>query len=450
MLRTKKAFAVLSSTVLLAGVLAGCGGNNSTSNTNAGNTGNTANGDTEASPATAEKVTLKILIDNQTSLDGYQAVADEIEKRFNIATEFDLRPGGSEGDNLVKTRLATGDMDDMSFYNSGSLFKALDPAKYYVDLSDEPFLSNVMDVFKEAVSVDGKVYAAPGGSSQGGGWLYNKKVYTELGLSVPKTWAELMANNEKIKAAGKTAVIGSFKDSWTAQVVLLADYYNVQNEVPTFADDYTNNKAKFATTPAALRGFEKMQELKPYLNEDNLATTYDTALKMLTEGTGVQYPMISFALSAINSTYPDKINDIGVFAQPSDTSDKNGLTVWMPGSLAIYKESPHVEEAKKWMEFFLSPEGVAILASKTKPDGPYMLTDAKLPDDSYEGVKDMLPYFDAGTTASALEFESPLKGPNLPQISVESAIAIKTPEESAKAYDKDVEKQAKQLGLAGW
>ena len=39
----------------------------------------------------------------------------------------------------------------------------------------------------------------------GGGIFYNTKIYEELGLSVPKTWDEFMANNEKIKAAGKVA-----------------------------------------------------------------------------------------------------------------------------------------------------------------------------------------------------------------------------------------------------
>ncbi len=33
----------------------------------------------------------------------------------------DTRPGGSEGDNLVKTRLSTGDMAEVFVYNNGSL-----------------------------------------------------------------------------------------------------------------------------------------------------------------------------------------------------------------------------------------------------------------------------------------------------------------------------------------
>lgn len=464
--KSKQVLTAATSLILVAGLVAGCGNNaNSGNSANAGgNAEQTNNGGTEtnaeansnapadgaSSERYAETVTLKMLIDNQTSTEGLKAVTDEIEKRFNIKTEYELRPGGGEGDNLVKTRLVSGEMTDLNFYNAGSLFKSLQPEKYFVDLTGEPFMQNVMDSFLPTVSVDNKVYAAPSGSSQAGAWLYNKKVYAELGLSVPKTWDELMANNEKIKAAGKTAVIGSYKDSWTSQLILLADYYNVQAEAPTFADDFTNNKAKYETTPAALRGFQKLASVKDYMNKDYLATTYDQALKMLVDGTGVHYPMLTFALSNIFATYPDKIDDIGVFAQPGDSADKNGLTVWMPAAISIYKESKNVEAAKKWMSFFVTPEAMALMATKAKPEGPYVIKGAKLPDDAYGGVKDMIPYFDNNVNAPALEFLSPLKGPNLPQITVEAGAGMKSPEDSAKAYDKDVEKQAKQLGIAGW
>ena len=56
--------------------------------------------------------------------------------------------------------------------------------------------------FLPTVSQNGQIFGVPSGTAMGGGILYNKKVYADLGLSVPKTWAEFEANNEKIKAAG--------------------------------------------------------------------------------------------------------------------------------------------------------------------------------------------------------------------------------------------------------
>ncbi|MEJ5190043.1 MAG: carbohydrate ABC transporter substrate-binding protein, partial [Breznakiellaceae bacterium] len=81
-----------------------------------------APGKTPAATSAKAPVKLSLLIDNQSPTEGLRAVAAAAEKKFNIKIVFNLRPGGSEGDNVVKTRLAAGDMDDLCFYNSGSLY----------------------------------------------------------------------------------------------------------------------------------------------------------------------------------------------------------------------------------------------------------------------------------------------------------------------------------------
>ncbi|MEH7250807.1 ABC transporter substrate-binding protein [Neobacillus niacini] len=431
----KKIGSLLLSSALVAGFLAGCSGNEEAN-----------------SGKDKGKETITFLIDNQTQLDPIQAIADAFEEKHNVEIEFETRPGGSEGDNIVKTRLSTGDMADIMWYNSGSLLQALNPEQNFVDLSKEPFMENLMDNFKDAVSVNGKAFGVPGEPTNAGGWLYNKKVYDELGLSVPKTWDELMANNEKVKQAGKTAVIGTFKDSWTSQLIFLSDNYNVLAENPSFAEDFTANKAKFAETSAALRSFEKLEEVnkKGYFNEDFLATTYETGLKMLTEGTGAHYPILTFALNNLGANYADKMKDIGFFPQPGDSAEKSGLTVWMPAAIYLNKNSEHIDAAKKFMEFYISQEAVDLYTSKLQPNGPFAIKGVELPNDVYPAVKDMLPYFESGNTAPALEFLSPVKGPSLEQITQQVGSGISSAKEGAKLYDKDVEKQAKQLGLKGW
>ena len=158
----------------------------------------------------------------------------------DVTFEIENRPGGADGDNLVKTRLATGEAGDILQYNSGSLFQALNPVEQLADLSD--IQGNVIDSFKSVVTAsDGTVRGVPFGPAMGGGIYYNKKIYEELGLSVPKTWAEFMANNEKIKAAGKVAVAQTYGDTWSSQLFVLADFFNVQAAEPAFAADYTAN-----------------------------------------------------------------------------------------------------------------------------------------------------------------------------------------------------------------
>ena len=52
--------------------------------------------------------------------------------------------------------------------------------------------------------------------------------------------------------------------------------------------------------------------------------------------------------------------------------------------------------------------------------------------------------------ASALEFVSPIKGPNLEKILIQVGSGISTAAQGAALYDDDVKKQAQQLGLKGW
>lgn len=440
-LRWKKSLLFALFALLLL-VLTACGDDSESSSD--ANDGDNGEGNSET--------TLTFLVDNQTVLDGIEAVAADIEEKFNIKTKFELRPGGTEGDNIVKTRLATGEMTDLMWYNSGSLFKALNPKEYFLDLSGEPFIDRLEDSFKETVSVEGAVYGIPGEASSAGGWLYNKKVYEELGLDVPHTWEQLMENNKKIKEAGKVPVVASYKDTWTSQLILLADYYNVHSENPDFAQQFTNNEAKFAGTPIALRGFEKLQELQEagYYNKEETATSYNDALEMLTNGEAAHYPMLTFSLAAIKESYPEQVENIGFFGQPGSNADDHGLTLWMPGSIYANKDSENIEAVKKWMEYFLSDEGLETYMSVMKANGPYVLKGVDLPDDAYPAVKDMSTYIEAGKVAPALEFLSPLKGPNLEQITVEVGLGMTSPKEGAKKYDRDVERQAQQLGIEGW
>ena len=402
------------------------------------------------------QVTLSYYIDdnptNVATAEGLKA-AFEAENP-DIKIEIETHPGGGEGDNLVKTRLATGEMADVFRYNAGSLFQALNPPQTMLDLTDEPFQANVIDSFKTVVTApDGRVYGVPEEAAMGGGILYNKKIYADLGLSVPKTWAEFMANNEKIKAAGKVPVIQTFGDTWTSQLFVLGDFFNVQAAVPNFAADYTANKAKYATTPAAMAGFKHGEEVfkAGYLNEDFAAAKFDDGLRMVATGEGAHYPMLTFAIGGIAQNYPENLEDVGFFAIPGEDAASNGLTVWMPAAVYIAKTTQHPEEAKKFVAFIASTKGCDVRSAANGATGPYLIKGCELPESVPPAVADLLPYFqEGGATAPALEYLSPVKGPALEQITVEVGSGIRSAEEGAALYDEDVKKQAQQLGLPGW
>lgn len=469
----KKLLVIMLAVTMLLSFLSACASQNSASTTNnadtttndtAENQANNEPEDTQEPADTAdtndsqdaaggEKVTVTLLMPNTENRDGLNAVIEKMEKDLNIATEVELRPGGAEGENILRTRLAVGESTDIHLFNSGALLGTLNPAKNFRELNDQPYIDKFDEAYKQTVTFDGKIYGIPSSGTNAGGWLYNKKAYEELGLSIPKTWDELMENCEKIKAAGKTAVIGSFANDWTSQLILLADYYNVQAEEPDFAEKFDRNEAKYHNTPAAFKAFEKMAEVyeKGFLNEDYNATTLEQALKMLVDGDGIHYPMLTNQIQNIETNHGREAADnIGFFPQPGDDPDNVGVTIWIPNSFIFYKESPNIDACLKWAEYYVSDEAVELYASVISPTGPYVIRGPQLPDNVYPAIKDMLQYFEAGKTAPALEFITSVKAPNSPQICIQALGGLKSPEECAKEYDDDVEKQAKQLGLEGW
>jgi raffinose/stachyose/melibiose transport system substrate-binding protein len=428
-------------------LVAACGGDG-------GGAATTAAPDEGGTAAPSEEaVTLSFLYDdNPVTIATAEALVEAFTATHpNVTFETETRPGGGEGDNLVKTRLATGEMTDVFWYNTGSLFQALDPTQSLVPVTDEPFVENIVDSFLPTVTAEGDVYGVPAQTAMGGGVLYNKAIYEELGLTVPTTWEEFAANNEAILAAGIAPVGATYSDTWTSQLFVLADYYNIQTQDPDWAEKYTNNEAKYVDQPA-LAGFERLQEgfESGWYQENFEATTFDEGLALLANGEIAHYPMLTFALDAINQANPDAIQDIGFFGQPGDDAATNGTTIWMPAGIYIAATSEQQEVAKEFLAFVASLEGVDAITAAVTPQGPYMVEGSSLPDDALPAVLDIQAYIDAGTTAPALEFLSPIKGPNLEFLTVEVGSGLKDAATAAAEYDEDVVAQAQQLGLPGW
>ena len=68
-----------------------------------------AGGGTDSSSAGEdEEVTLTLMVDSDETLDGLEAVCEKAKEAVGINVELDVYTAGSDGDNLVKTRLASG------------------------------------------------------------------------------------------------------------------------------------------------------------------------------------------------------------------------------------------------------------------------------------------------------------------------------------------------------
>ncbi len=240
-------------------------------------------------------------------------------------------------------------MADVFLYNSGSLFQADQPA----DRSRRPDRPSPgrptsIDMFKAVVTANGQIYGAPIQAAMGGGMLYNKKVYAELGLSVPKSWAEFMANNEKIKA-GRQARRSSrpSRTPGPASSSSSATSSTCRPPCPASRSDYTANKAKFATTPAALKGFQHQATTcsRPATSTRTSAPRPSTTgCAWSPAGEGAHYPMLTFASRRHPArTTPDCRRRCRLLrACPATTPNANGVTAWMPAGHLHLQRAPSI------------------------------------------------------------------------------------------------------------
>ena len=262
-----------------------------------------------------------------------------------------------------------------------------------------------------------------------------------------------MANNEKIKAAGKVPIAQTYRDTWTSQLFVLADFYNVLAEVPTFADDYTANKAKYATTPAAVRGFQHLEDAfkAGYFNEDFGAATYDDGLRMVATGEAAHYPMLTFAIGG-DPAEPPRPAQRRRLLRPARPGRRQERPDRLDAGRPLHPGRERERRGGEGLPRTSSPRSRAATSSprRSARPAPTWSRAASCRPTCRPAVADMLPYFETeGATAPALEFLSPVKGPALEQITVEVGSGIRPAAEGAALYDQDVEKQAKQLGLPG-
>lgn len=443
---------ILAGTMTLGLALTGCGGSDSggsDAGTPEAGTEEDAGSD-EGSGDSGDKpyagVTLKWWAGNAENNPGTQAVMEAATEKLGMEFEVEVNPGGSEGDNIIKTRMASGDLPDFMAYNSGSKLYDLNPSRGFMDISDWEIVDKFDDAFLSSVTIDGAVYGAPQSSTQAGAVIYYKPDYEELKLEVPHTWDEFVDNCKTLADAGKTPVYFTGGETWATQVLFLGDYYNIAAANPTFADDYTEGKAKYADVPEATRSWTKYEDLVDYLNADKSAATVTDGNFAIATGEATHWFILTQQLPLILENVEDP-DDIGVFGVPGDDADDHGLTVWEPMSWYVNKDTENVDAIKAFFEFYYSEEALDLYFGTYGANGPSCIKGYELPDSVCSAVRvDMQKYFDDGKTVPALEYQSPIKGTTCEQMTTAVGLGQMSGEEAAAMYDDDCKKSAVQLG----
>ncbi|WP_219835432.1 ABC transporter substrate-binding protein [Paenibacillus sp. R14(2021)] len=253
----KKSLSLLAAVTVLG--LSACSSGGGNTNNTSGNTGGNAAANTttnnqaanSGSDAAPTKVELKIFLGGldrfREQFDGYfEKFAEKEKADKNIEVTFNSEyPGADNAPQILKTRLATGDVPDVFSLHAGNDMPTFNKAGYLTDLSDQPLAGKLIDGIKELVSVDNKVVAVPM-ESLSWGYLYNKQIFKDLGLTPPKTLTEMKAVVQKLKDNKVTPFLLSYKESWIPQLFLPLTVGGLVNSThPDFMDKMNSDQGSF-------------------------------------------------------------------------------------------------------------------------------------------------------------------------------------------------------------
>jgi ABC-type glycerol-3-phosphate transport system substrate-binding protein len=197
---------------------------------------------------------------------------------------------------------------------------------------------------------------------------YRKDLYDKLGLSVPKTWDELMANAAKAKAAGIAPFMLSNQKKWPAQFMWSAILVN-KHGLDTY-DGLIGNKipwtdARAVDVTAMMKKLADDGMFEPSFNSIDFAP----AQVPWAQGKVLHWYQGSFILGSFKG---DLKQCCGVptdwFAMPPIDGKKPTMSVFAEDTIMIHAASKNKDAAAEFVNWMVSKEAGS---KKLEIDKPY-------------------------------------------------------------------------------
>ncbi|TWT02482.1 ABC transporter substrate-binding protein [Planomicrobium sp. CPCC 101079] len=296
-----------------------------------------------------------------------KAVLDEIIAEFekenpDIAVEMTIYPS----DQYMATAqrmLQEGSTGDVFASFPGSQFESLQSAGVFEDLSGEAFVSNFDENLISVGQQDGKQLALPY-QLVFNMPIYNKAMFEELGLEVPKSWSEFQALCDTLLENGITPIAFPGADIGPNQFMNSMMMNNAPDE-EIFAKLQSGEEQ--LTNEWWVKTLEDFQllEQKGYIQENALGTNQDAAMQMVASEEAAMLATGSYHMASLIGLNPDLELDLlaPITVEESEAQYEGINTATF--MLAVNSNSEKKEQAKKFIEFLSQPENASKYANET-------------------------------------------------------------------------------------
>ncbi len=306
-------------------------------------------------------LTLKAITDNKPAWElmiaDYRKVAPDVTIRASYAPVDDLQTS-------LRAQLGGGNAPDLFVVwpgnGSAMAVKQLAPNGLLADLSSQRWIANVPAGLRPLLGDGGRTYMWSSSVTPIGA-IYNKQVFRAAGITaMPKDWGELLADAQKIKAAGKVPIALGNQTPWITQLIAYAIAPSTAfTEDPNLAQDMLAHRRTFSNS-GWREVFTRYLELerRGYFNPNPNGTTFEQQTSMVTSGragmaiqvTGV-LPTYTAATDASNlGTFPFPANDPGGALK---------IPAGVSAGVGVSSSSRNAGAAKRFVDFLGRPDEMA-------------------------------------------------------------------------------------------
>lgn len=266
----------------------------------------------------------------------------------------------------ILVQLAGGNPPDLFSYWAGAKTQYLVDQKRLSPL-DDFWKSNNLDaampssLTKSSADYSGKKYLLPFDYHYVA-MFYNPTVMAKAGITtMPKTWDELLATADKLKAAGITPFALGSKSRWPAQFWF--DYLLLRTAGPEYRQKLMAGEAKY-TDPQVAEAFAKWKVLfdKGYFNKSPNGIEWPDAADMVAKGQAAMTLNGTWISGYWDGNKVKPVTGYNFFPFPEVTPGVPQAALGPVDGWAMSADAPNKAAAKKVLACLASPEAQKIMA----------------------------------------------------------------------------------------
>lgn len=198
------------------------------------------------------------------------------------------------------------------------------------------------------------------------GLFYNKKIFKDNGITVPTTYAELLSDSAKLKAAGVVPISASGATGWTISRWIGILLYRELG--PNAMQDIADGKAKL-TDPDYVKAAQQLQDMGKagYFSPGITGLDYNSATAQFLTGGSAMIYMGTWLLASINDPKQNtQGNNIGFMPFPAVSGGKGSIDQYPAnaGSPNVINPKLYGPKAAAWMKCIAANYGSASLSKQ--------------------------------------------------------------------------------------